>query len=127
MLDSAKASLRAGRLPPADVVRRQLDALADAGYRLEPHLDDGGDVLMLGAAKRAFRTGHLAPAFVVDRQLAAVADAGFALARRGVSGRAACASFQWGPDSFEACGQCGQSFWRHVEGIGHAKGTHRRG
>lgn len=126
ILDAARTSLRAGRLPRREVIARQLDALAQSGYRLEPHLDDGGAALMLSAAKRAFRTGRLAPAAVVARQLAAIRDAGHAFVSRDEAARPACASFQWGPESFDACAGCGQSFWQHAEGRGHAKAAHRR-
>lgn len=127
MLEATRANLRSGRLPPALVITRQLDALTEAGYRLQPHLDDGGAALMLTAAKLAFRSGRFAPAAVIARQLAAVADAGYGFVWRGESTPAACASFQWGPESFDACAGCGQSFWKHAEGAGHPKGAHRRG
>jgi len=126
MLEATMATLRAGRFPPGRVIQRQLDALAAAGYRLEPHLDDGGAALMLGATKRAFRLGSFTPAVVIARQLAAVTDAGYVFVRRSDGGPTACASFQWGPQSFDACARCGLSFWRHTEGADHAKGSHRR-
>ena len=125
MLEATLTALRAGRFPPAEVIRRQLDALSDAGYRIEPHLDDGGAALMLAAAKRAFRSGLMAPATVVARQLAAIDEAGHSFLRRREP-VVACESFCWGPQSFDACARCGLSFWRHAASAGHAKGAHRR-
>lgn len=125
MLEATKTALRAGRFPPAEVIRRQLDALAEAGYRLEPHLDDGGAALMLAATKRAFLSGRMAPGTVVARQLLAIEEAGYAFVRRSEAA-VACESFRWGPKSFDSCVRCGLSFWRHDEGAGHAKGSHRR-
>jgi len=126
MLEAAKAALRSGRFP-REVIRRQLDALTEAGYRLEPHLDDGGAALMLAAAKRTFRAAHFAPAVVTERQLAAISEAGYVFVRRRQGGRTACPSFQWGPQSFDACERCGLTFWKHAEGIDHPRGAHRRG
>ncbi len=125
MTEATMTALRAGRFPPAEVIRRQLDALAEAGYRLKPHLDDGGAALMLTATKRAFQSGRVAPATVVARQLAAIEEAGYAFVRRSEAA-VACESFRWGPQSFDSCARCGLSFWRHADGAGHAKGSHRR-
>lgn len=125
MLEATRTALRAGRFPPAEVVRRQLDALAETGYRLRPHLDDGGAALLLTAAKRAFRSGRVAPAAVVARQLADLEAAGYTFVLSSESA-AACESFVWGPQSFDACARCGVSFWRHAEATGHGHGSHRR-
>lgn len=134
MLEATRATLRAGRFPPGEVIRRQLEALADAGYRLEPQLEDSGAALMLAAARRAIRTAHFAPGAVIARQLDAVGAAGHAFVRRGEDSyirladgrRTPCPTFQWGPDSFEACARCGRSYWHHAEGAIRARGAHRR-
>lgn len=127
MLEATRTTLRAGRLPPAEVIRRQLDALDGAGYRLEPQLDDGGAELMLTAAKRALLAGHFTPAGVISRQLAAVEAAGHCFVGGVAVNRNGCASFEWGPDSFAGCARCGVSYWKHPGSAGHARGAHRRG
>lgn len=126
MLYAARANLRAGRFPPGEVIRRQLDALDDAGYHLEPRLDDRGAELLLHAAKRALRAGYFSPAAVVGRQLAAVGEAGHSFVREGEEDRRRCESYVWGPDSFDACVRCGISYWKHPGSAGHARGAHRQ-
>lgn len=126
MLDAAKANLRAGRFPPGEVIRRQLDALDEAGYRLEPPVDDRGAALLLHAARRALRAGHFTPAAVIARQLAAVGEAGHSFVRDGEDDHRRCESYEWGPDSFEACSRCGISYWKHPGSAGHARGAHRQ-
>ncbi|MGB9376196.1 MAG: hypothetical protein WCB04_01645 [Mycobacteriales bacterium] len=126
MLDATRATLRAGRLPPGEVIKRQLNALADVGYHLEPHLDDDGAELMLGAAKRALRSGHLTPSAVIAHQLQAVSASGHAFVREGDEGGGRCESFEWGPSSFRACARCGLSYWKHPGGVGPVGGAHRR-
>ncbi|MDQ3578238.1 MAG: hypothetical protein M3381_00335 [Actinomycetota bacterium] len=124
MLEATKASLRSGRMKPAVVTRHQLDALADAGYRLHPVIEDGGAALLLATAKKAFRSGRFRPADVVVMQLDELAAAGhfFELSRG--SDSAACDEFAWGPDSFESCAECGLSFWRHGENDSEDRPTH---
>lgn len=122
VLEATRASLRGGRLLSAAVIERQLAALAEAGYSLQPRRYDDGADLMLKAARRALRGGHFAPAAVVERQLAALEEAGHTFV---LTGGTACESFEWGPDSFEACATCGASYWKHAEGAGRVKGAHR--
>jgi hypothetical protein len=126
MLEATRATLRSGRIMSAAVIRHQIDALAAAGYRLEPRPEDEGAALMLKAARRAFRSGHFAPAVVVAQEVAALADAGHAFVASAGGLRTACVSFEWGPESFEACDRCGWSYWKHAEAVTRAKGAHRR-
>ena len=125
MMEAAKTNLRAGRFPPGEVIRRQLGALDEAGYRLEPPVDDHGAALLLHAARRALRAGHFTPAAVIARQLAAVGEAGHSFVRDRET-RSRCESYEWGPDSFEACAQCRISYWKHPGSAGHARGAHRQ-
>ncbi len=125
MLEATRATLRTGRIMSAAVIRHQLDALATAGYQMQPrHYDDGAAVL-LKAAHRAFRGGHFSPAVVVARQLAALGEDGRTFVLSGEAHRSACESFEWGPESFEACARCGWSYWKHAESVDRGKGAHR--
>ncbi|MEP6697462.1 MAG: hypothetical protein ABJA34_11380 [Pseudonocardiales bacterium] len=125
MLDATRATLRTGRIMSGAVIRQQLDALATAGYELQPRLHDDGASLLLKAARRAFRSGHFSPSVVVAQQLAAVNDAGRSFVRNGEGRRSACEKFEWGPESFEACANCGWSYWKHAESVDRGKGAHR--
>ncbi len=116
MLGATRSTLRSGRMGPSQVVRRQLDALAAAGYRLSPDPGDGGWAILLATAKRAFRSGRFRPADVIALQLDELAAAGFYFDAGGWDEGGACADFVWGPDSFDSCEECGLSFWRHGEG-----------
>ena len=126
MIGATNATLRAGRLPPKAVINAQLDALFAAGFRIEPHRDDGGAALLLAAVKSAFRSARFAPAAVVPLELVALSRAGHAFVPGAAREAAACQSFRWGPRSFEACADCGRSFWEHHEGTGHHGRAHRR-
>lgn len=126
MLDAAKTNLRAGRFPPGEVIRRQLDALDRAGYHLEPPLADAGADLLLQAAKRALRAGHFSPAAVISRQLVAVGESGHSFVKDGEHVHGRCESYVWGPESFEACARCGLSYWKHPGNAGHGGGAHRQ-
>ncbi|MDQ4037658.1 MAG: hypothetical protein M3313_04745 [Actinomycetota bacterium] len=116
MLGATKATLRTGRVGPAQVVKQQLDALTAAGYRLSPEPGDGGSAMLLATAKRAFWSGRFRPAEVIAVQLGELAAAGFYFDLRNGQEGVACDEFAWGPDSFESCAECGLSFWRHGEG-----------
>lgn len=129
MLEATRATLRSGRVMSAAVIRQQIDALAAAGYQMTPRFYDDGAAVLLKAARRAFRRGHFSPAAVVARQIAAIEEEGRAFIRNGEDNRLPCESFEWGPDSFEACSRCGWSYWKHDESQdgtkGRGKGAHR--
>lgn len=113
MLGATKATLRTGRLAPAQVVRQQLNALAAVGYRLLPEPGDGGSAMLVATVKRAFWSGRFRPAVVIAVQLDELAAAGFYFDLQDDGG--ACDDFVWGPDSYDSCEECGLSFWRHGE------------
>jgi len=115
MLGATKSTLRTGKLAPAQVVKRQLDALAAAGYQLTPEPGDGGSAMLLATAKRAFWSRRFRPADVIAAQLEDLAEAGYYFDSRQRGEGAACADFVWGPDSYDSCEECGLSFWRHGE------------
>lgn len=125
-MQATRATLRSGRVISAGVIRRQLDALASAGYELQPRLYDDGAELLLQAARRSFRSGHFSPAAVVARQLRAVEQQHREFVLVGEDRRCACETFEWGPDSFQACSRCGWSYWKHAESSGvRSRGAHR--
>ncbi|PZS36206.1 MAG: hypothetical protein DLM59_01665 [Pseudonocardiales bacterium] len=127
MLEATRASLRTGRVMSAAVIRHQLDALAAAGYVIQPRFYDDGAAVLLKAARRAFRGGHFSPSVVVEQQIAAVEQEGRAFVQSGEDRRSACDAFEWGPASFEACSRCAWSYWKHAESAGRRKGAHRGG
>jgi hypothetical protein len=127
MLEATRSTLRTGRMGPRQVINQQLDALTAAGYRLRPVLGDGGASLLLATAKRAFRSGRFRPADVIALQLDELAAAGHSFELLNTDQAAACAEFAWGPDSFEACEDCGLSFWRHGDGDTRDSRTRHRG
>lgn len=114
MQEATKSALRTGRMSPARVVRHQLESLSAAGYQLHPPLADGGEEILLDSAWNAFWNGRFRPAEVISSQLEALAAAGYAFELPYAAGRA-CDDFVWGPNSYEACEECGLSFWRHGE------------
>lgn len=130
MLGATKSTLRTGRMGPAQVTRRQLDALTAAGYRLSPMLEDGGAGILLATAKRAFWAGRFRPADVIALQLQELAAAGhfFELhqAADDAANDTACAEFVWGPNSFDSCEECGLSFWSHGESGTRDTRSHHR-
>ncbi len=115
MLEATRATLKSGRMAPAQVTRQQLDALTAAGYRLRPVLDDGGHGMLLKTAKRAFWSGRFRPAEVINLQLRELEAEGYTFELVNASDATACAEFVWGPNSFDSCEECGLSFWRHDE------------
>ncbi len=115
MLEATKATLRTGRVAPAQVTRHQLEALTAAGYHLNPMMEDGGAALLLATAKDAFWSGRFRPAEVIALQLEELASAGHFFEYHDPNDMTACDEFVWGPQSFESCEECGLSFWRHGE------------
>ncbi len=115
MLEATKVTLKGGRMAPAQVTKRQLEALVDAGYGLRPEVDDGGHAMLLATAKKAFWSGRFRPAEVIAMQLDELDAAGYSFEPVDGMDATACDEFVWGPNSFDSCEECGLSFWRHGE------------